>query len=754
MKICCHLLLAFSFAILSSVACADQATDTTITITAQNPGVTPFIVDLSLSASETANIKNIQFTIRPKPKSVTRPLSATYSKSYLTHRGFVGNNTILLPVYGLYDNYRNTVDLIYRFLDGSSKTASTFITASTFSDPCHFKTPTILQARTKSTSLSYDYLYIKNSCSAYTPTILDTDGAIRWAGPPGHTPPYDSMFFKNSIYRTDGSSIYRLELDGAVTFLHNYADIGVTGFHHNVDLGKVGLIYDVDTSSQYEAVNIEVDQDGNVVKMWNMANIISAAMRAGGDDPSQFVASAPMDWFHNNATTYNRADDSVIISSRENFLICLDYKTDAIKWILGDPSKAWYQFPSLRRYALALTPGSHPPIGQHAPSITYDSDLMVFDNGFQSTYHTPPGENRNYASPRRYHLDLISRTATELWNYEMNQSILDPICSSIYEDNPFNYIITYSFVNGFNAPTNYAQLLGLDSAGNKVFYYQYPETGCNEVFNTVPLHLESTAFPSLGPAPLNISSRGRISTGDQRLIAGFVINGTENKVMGFRVTGPSLAANGLTDTVRDPALTLYDKSGRVLATNDNWQTSAAASSLQATGLAPSDPAEAATIQNLAPGAYTVVASSQNGAAGVGLVEAFDLSTSSSTLINLSTRGFVGTGSNVLISGFIVGDADRSTVVVRALGPSLASAVGNALSDPALAVYDKNGTAIAQNDDWQTGGHVTELQENKLAPTNPKEAAVILCMPAGAYTAITKGSGDTTGVGLVEIYTLN
>ncbi len=98
-----------------------------------------------------------------------------------------------------------------------------------------------------------------------------------------------------------------------------------------------------------------------------MANIISAAMIAGGDDPSQFVYPTPTDWFHNNGVTYNRADDSLIVSSRENFLICLDYETSAIKWILGDPTKKWYQFPSLRKFALTLAPGSLPPIGQHAP---------------------------------------------------------------------------------------------------------------------------------------------------------------------------------------------------------------------------------------------------------------------------------------------------------------------------------------------------------------------------------------------------
>ena len=123
---------------------------------------------------------------------------------------------------------------------------------------------------------------------------------------------------------------------------------------------------------ELESVNIEVDAAGKILKEWDLAQIISDAMTAGGDDPGKFVFPSPFDWFHNNATTYNRADDSLIVSSRENFVICIDYETGAIKWILGDTTKLWYPFPSLAQYALTLAPGSLPPIGQHASSLTYD----------------------------------------------------------------------------------------------------------------------------------------------------------------------------------------------------------------------------------------------------------------------------------------------------------------------------------------------------------------------------------------------
>ena len=382
----------------------------------------------------------------------------------------------MLPVYGLYAGYNNTVTLIYRFIDGSSKQANFTITTAAFDDPCHYHNPTFLQHRS-STALSYDYIMIKGGCSIFSPAIIDTDGALRWVGTAGFsvTP---TTFFDNAVYLPNGPRLYRIDLDGTVTQVGDYSGIGVAFFHHNIDRGKVGIILDANTTSFYESVNIEVDASGNVLKVWNLADIISAAMRAGGDDPGQFVYPTPNDWFHNNAVAYNRADDSLIVSSRENFLICIDYQTGAIKWILGDPTKKWHQFPSLRRYALTLAPGSLPPIGQHAISVTYDQSILVFDNGQNSTFEEPPGENRDYSSPRKYKLDLNAKTATEVWNFEMGQSVNCPFCGSVYEDAPLNYLIDYTFTYGVTNQS-LAQLIGLNPAGETIFRYQYASlSGC------------------------------------------------------------------------------------------------------------------------------------------------------------------------------------------------------------------------------------------------------------------------------------
>ena len=522
--------------------------------------------------------------------------------------------------------------------------------------------------------------------------------------------------------------------------------------------------------SYFESVILEVDKDdGHVHKTFNMAQIISAAMRAGGDDPSQFVFQRDPgppprsnDWFHNNGVAYNRADDSVVISSRENFLICLDYNTGGIRWILGDPTKKWFQFPSLRKFALTVAPGSLPPIGQHAPSITFDQGLMVFDNGNESSFQSPPGAHRDFASPRKYSLDLVGKVATEVWNLPvpMNENIHSPFCGSSYEDAPYNYLVDYALVNGGipNVPV-FAQLLGLDSGGENIFYYQYPTQSCNTAYNSIPIHLESTKFPTVGPQALNLSTRGLVSGGDNVLIGGFIVTGTQPKSMVLRALGPTLSGFGLSDVLADPVLSVYDSSGNLVATNDNWQSDPSHVVVESNGLAPANLAESAIALTLAPGAYTVKVTGKDATSGIGLVEVYDISVpanaNNAKFVNMSTRGSVGTGDNVLISGFIIGDVDSATVVVRAIGPSLAAyGVSGVLSDPTLTIYDSTGSVIASNDNWLDNINWIDVMQNGLSPVSTSESALVLRLPAGAYTAIVRGTNGGTGVGLLEVYTLH
>jgi arylsulfate sulfotransferase len=756
-------IVAGLFTLFVPFAGATQADDTTITINGHTPGVTPFISNLSLTASitYTAVLESIQFTIAPKPGSVTRPLSGTYADYYLVNRGFENPQTgeITLPVYGLYAGRANPVTLTYRFQDGSSKQAHTTIRTAAYDDQCGFNIATLLQPRTDSTDLSYDYIFIMNGgCGNNSPVIIDTDNEVRWVGPTSisFALSASSLFINNAVYETQGATLRRVDLNGTITWLGDYSSQGVENFHHNIDPGKTGALLEADTTDYYETVVMEVDFSGKLLKTWNLADIISAAMRAGGDDPSQFVfqrtPDSRNDWFHNNAVTYNRADDSLIVSSRENFVIAIDYETGAIKWILGDPTKKWYQFPSLRQFALRVAPGSLAPIGQHGLSITYDQALLLHDNGAPSFFqHFPNEASRDYSSPRKYQLDLNTKVATEVWNYEQNQSVYSGFCSCVYEDAPLNYLIDFSAAMGG------AIVIGLDAEGNKIFGYQYAD-GCGAAYNSRPIHLESTKFPAVESRVQNLSTRGTVMSGDNVLINGFVVTGPGTKTVVVRALGPSLSSFGVSSVLADPVLTVYNSSGEIIASNDNWQTNVGATFIAQNGLAPSDPSEAAAVvANLAPGAYTVVVTGGNSTEGISLAEVYEIPRPGGTsqLANVSGRSFVGTGDNALISGFIVGDVGSATVVVRALGRSLASfGVSNPLSNPVLTIYDSKGSVIASNDNWQRDpNNVVFLPKNGLAPPNASDSALVLHLPAGAYTAIVRGANGTTGNALVEVYHL-
>jgi hypothetical protein len=257
-------------------------------------------------------------------------------------------------------------------------------------------------------------------------------------------------------------------------------------------------------------------------------------------------------------------------------------------------------------------------------------------------------------------------------------------------------------------------------------------------------------------SPLNnVSTRMHVLTGERVLIGGFIITGADSKKIALRALGPSLASSGLTGLLNDPVLELHAADGSIITTNDNWQTDSGASDLTANSLAPANDEEAAIVRTLAPGVYTAIVRGNNESTGLGLIEIYDLSADSNSLLgNISTRGFVDMGDNVLIGGFIVGTGSSGRVAVRALGPSLSNiGIVGALADPLLELHDNNGTLIRTNDSWLLDPGATELLAAGLAPSNANEAAILSALAPGAYTAIVRGHGSNTGVALVEAYNL-
>jgi PKD domain len=266
------------------------------------------------------------------------------------------------------------------------------------------------------------------------------------------------------------------------------------------------------------------------------------------------------------------------------------------------------------------------------------------------------------------------------------------------------------------------------------------------------LQSANTASVDIGVAAqvLNLSTRLRVMPGDNVLIGGFIIRGSEQKKVILRGIGPSLNVPGKLD---DPIIQLFNSGGVNIATNDDWKTNQ--QEVQSTGLAPTDDRESAIVITLDPGAYTVVMRSKNNSSGIGVVDMFDIGLDANArLANVSSRGFIGTGDNVLIGGFVAGPQTAAVtgVVFRAIGPSLSNfGVPGAIQDPMLELHNGNGDLIASNDDWQSN-QKAEIQAVGLAPSDPRESAILLRnFDPGPYTAIVRGKNNATGVGLVEIY---
>jgi hypothetical protein len=259
----------------------------------------------------------------------------------------------------------------------------------------------------------------------------------------------------------------------------------------------------------------------------------------------------------------------------------------------------------------------------------------------------------------------------------------------------------------------------------------------------------TSAIPLPGPTILgNISTRTLVETGDEVLIGGFIVTGTQPKKVIVRAIGPSLP---LTGVLFNPFLELHDSSGAIIVSNDNWRTDQE-QEIIATGLAPSNDNESAIVMTLDPGSYTAIVRGANNGTGIALVEVYDLDQSvDSKLANISTRGLVQTGNNVLIGGFIVLGDNAANALLRAIGPSLP--VAGSLADPTLELHDSNGTIITSNDDWRSDQE-SEILATGIPPANDAESAILATLSPGSYTAIVRGANNTTGLALVEVYQLD
>jgi hypothetical protein len=457
------------------------------------PGGSSFVSLVHVIGINPSLVTGAQYTIAPKPGSMSGPVHVEYTQSALAARGYVSGDSVTMPVFGLYAGYENHVSIQLTLRAGAPLSYEVLIQTAPYLDPTGiYNQPTVLVPRAPGSTLGFDFFYMKSALGS--PVILDTDGELRWAVP-GVANSVSSTLRGDEFIVGDQSSptVYRLRLDGAVT-PGPLPSSPYTNFNHDIVRGKQGLIAEVDAASggvkSIESNVIELRDRGSVSipHSWDLAAILTAYMSSQGDDAAAFVRPG-VDWFHSNSAIYDRSDDSLIVSSRENFVVKLDYETGAIIWILGDPTKYWYTFPSLRSKALSLAAGGLYPVGQHALSLTPDGLLLLFNDGTAS-YNQPAGasagESRSFSAVSAYSIDVASRSATEVWDYDAGQAIYSAICSSAYEAGDQSLLIDYAYAEDGTQTL----LVGLDPHHDTVFKFAYRSAGCNTGWNARPLALD------------------------------------------------------------------------------------------------------------------------------------------------------------------------------------------------------------------------------------------------------------------------
>jgi Matrixin len=277
--------------------------------------------------------------------------------------------------------------------------------------------------------------------------------------------------------------------------------------------------------------------------------------------------------------------------------------------------------------------------------------------------------------------------------------------------------------------------------------------GVTSIYGTGP------AYQSIadGPVLMDLSTRGTTSTGNSVLIGGFIIQGSQPAQVVVRCLAGSLASFGVSNALFDSVIELYDANNNLIASNDDWFTSNDAQTICSYRRDPPNSIESALLVTLNPGSYTAIVKSYSDAqqpatSGVALFEVYDLRTSSSRLGNVSTRGQVGTGGNILIGGIIVGGNTSKPVLIRALGPTLTQfGVAGVLQNPYLELRDGNGNLVEANNDWQQSPEAATIIADGKAPSNVRESAMARTLSPGNYTALVSGAGGTTGTGLIEVY---
>jgi len=450
-----------------------------------------------LRMADTDQVSTIDVKVLTKPGKLSKDVHFSYSLAYLSARAYVDHaaGTVSVPIVGLYAGYGNKVVVIVTLKNGESLDALLEIQTEDYTSEWAVSGVEVLQPYLDPGT---SYLLLDTE---YSPTILDIDGETRWQFYEPNKSVGPTQIDNGSVLIGTLSNIFRVNFLGEVVEEHRVPDIRYHLFNHNFDAGKFGIfgtmLLRIDRNSMKPgSVLLEVSREAEILGTWDFDEIFRGAIRAAGEDPSGFV-QMNVDWFHINSSAYSARDDSIIVSSRENFVVKVDYSTGKIRWILGNPGKMWYQKYPLSLRPLALSLSGNAPIGQHAISIVGSDELpnqqiLLFNNGLGNSYLPNIGDDRTYSAISLYEIDESSMTATEVWTFENNREFFSPTCSSVYKTAAGDYLIDYSMTDD----NRNAIIMVVDAGGTVKFKMKIPKrtmdiASCNTAYRAREIRMEN-----------------------------------------------------------------------------------------------------------------------------------------------------------------------------------------------------------------------------------------------------------------------
>lgn len=450
---------------------------------------TPHAALATLLLEQPEPIQRVEFSILTKPGNRAADAHVTYHESYLNRVGAVdaAGGRVQFTVFGLYNQFVNSVQVTVVFPDGDS-VARTFAVSTV--DPVGAPAAPALTVTSADPQLATSYVVLSRFSG---PQVVDIDGEVRWVAPQlGEAALAQACTPEGIIVgglQTNG--IYQLDWLGRVQ-VRAMSDARCLTSHHCLQRGKVGWLnavayIDFEAGKHYpESVLAEMTSEGEILRLWDFNAILAGTIQAQGEDPTPLVKNYE-DWFHMNSAVYDPTDDSILVSSRENFVIKIDYETGAIKWLLGNPAKLWYTGFPLSLQPLALTVTGDTPIGQHTLSVSHGGTVLtLFNNGYGNQNLPDVGDTRMPSTVSVYQIDEQARTAVEVLSLGGSAGVYSPICSSAYRTTSQDVLALFSSPSDDSAP----RLLVLNDADEILFDATIAGEGCRDGYlaEELPLH--------------------------------------------------------------------------------------------------------------------------------------------------------------------------------------------------------------------------------------------------------------------------